>query len=175
MSFGFTMVQNAYVVESLRASCEQMYRDFGMGPWIILEGFRLGNHKYRGTDAEDVIVDVAVTQSGELQIELVEVKSDGPNALSDMFTGKGTVFHHVAHLSDDYDFETVRDNLARAGHEIAGEFEVQGQRICFLDTRASLGHMLELYADIKHERNVYKQIRDVCDNWDGKELFLSWS
>lgn len=174
MSFGLTMVQNAYVVQSLPDAIEQMHKSFGMGPWIVLNDFLLSNHVYRGEKGEDVTVDVAVTQSGDVQIELVQLKCDTPNALRDMYPGTGTVFHHVAHLSDDYDYEEVRAGLLAAGHPLSSEFSVHGQNICFFDTRASLGHMLELYEDIEHERGVYRHIREVCEGWDGKDLIVGW-
>lgn len=168
------MVQNAYVVESLYDAAKSMHRDFGMGPWITLPDFQLGNHVYRGAEAEDIRIDVAVTQSGDVQIELVQLKCETPNALRDMYPGKGVVFQHVAHLSEDYDYDQVRADLVGAGYSIASEFSIQGQNICFVDTRATLGHMLELYSNIEFERGVYRHVRDVCNNWDGKDLFLDW-
>jgi hypothetical protein len=173
MSLSIKMVQNAYVVESIEEAAEEFHKSFGLGPFMVVRDFKLANHKYRGTKTDDVIVDAAVTQSGDLQIELVKVKSNVPNAISDMHSGKGTVLHHVAHICDDY--EKTRDDLVKAGYPIASEFTVgQGSEICFIDTRAAFNHMLELYSDSKFEKELYRIVRETTEKWDGRNLFIEW-
>ena len=175
MSFGMKMVQNAYIVESLDEACNQMHKLFGLGPFIIVRGIKLENHRYRGTKTDDVIVDAAVAQSGEQQIELVELKNDVPNAMRDMYPGKGVVMHHVAHLDDDYDYKKIRDELVAAGYPVASEFNIHGGTdVCLVDTRPLFGHMLQLYSDIPFEQAMYKRAREITDAWDGKDVIVEW-
>jgi hypothetical protein len=176
MPFNIKIVQNAYVVESLDDACAELHRTFGMGPFLVVRDFRMGNHTYRGNKADDIVVDAAVTQSGDLQIELVQMKSKGPDAISDMYKpGSGMILHHVAHICENNDYEEIKDLLAASGAPLASEFAIDGGgKVCFMDTRSTLGHMVELYEDSVWENELYRIVREKTANWDGQQLFVDW-
>ena len=80
-------------------------------------------------------------------------------------------FHHSAIFTRDYEAE--KRALELAGYPVAMEMAGPGDgRICYVDTRAALGHMLELYPDQPGLRNVYSFIRSGTSNWDGRELIM---
>ena len=113
-------------------------------------------------------------QSGDLNIELVQLLSTTPSAFHDMYPDGGEGFHHVAMFCDDYALR--RDAFVADGFEIASEFTVSfGARICYVDARASLGHMIELYPESDIIRGMYQQARDAARDWDSKDLIIPWS
>jgi hypothetical protein len=175
LPFGLKMVQNAYAVESVEGACIDLHKKFGMGPFLMVRDFKLENHRYRGVKTEDVIVDAAVVQSGDLQIELMKVTSEGPNAISDMHDGKGVVMHHTAHICDEGQYENIRDGFVASGFPIASEFTVGGgHEVCFIDTRSAFNHMLELYSDGVFERAMYQIVRERAENWNKRDIFVDW-
>jgi len=167
-------VQNCYVVADLDASCRRMHDIYGIGPFIGGKEVVLDNHVYRGTVAEPVRLRGVFVQSGDHNIELVELLSDAPSAFHDMFARRQEGFHHAAVFADDY--EATRDRFVAAGMPVASEFTVSfGAMICYLDARDTLGHMIELYPENDIIRGMYRQTREEAQAWDGRDLIVPWS
>jgi len=165
------VVQNCYVVRDLEAACRQFAELYGIGPFVGGGEGVLEDHMYRGRPSPPVRLKAAFVQSGDLNIELVEVLSDGPSAFHDMFPNGETGFHHVAIFSDDYEAE--RDRLIGLGMPVASEFTILGDlRLSYIDARATLGHMIELYPEAETLRALYRRTRQAAEGWDGKQLFV---
>lgn len=168
------IVQNCYVVPDLEAACARFNRLYGIGPFIGGTPFTLGNHFYRGSPAKPIKLRGVFVQSGDLNIELIELLSDGPSAFHDMFARGDGGFHHVAMFSTDYG--ATRDRYAAEGLPVASEFTTPfGAKICYIDARATLGHMIELYPENSIIRAMYAQAKDAVAKWQGHPLILPWS
>ena len=169
------VVQNCYVVPNLEEACQQFNAVYGIGPFIGGGEAALEGHVYRGRDADPIRIKGVFVQSGDLNIELVEVLSDGPSAFTELFPGKTGGLHHVAVFCTDY--EAQRDALVAAGYPVASEFTVSfGAQICYIDTRPLLGHFIELYPEHDIIRDMYARTREEAENWDGSgDLIRPWS
>lgn len=167
------IVQNAYVVRDLEQSCARLHALLGIGPFVGGVEVVLDDHRYRGKPAEPIRLRGVFVQSGDLNIELVEILSTGPSAFHDMF-GKGDQgLHHVAMFSDDYEAEKGR--WAAAGHAVVSEFTTGfGAQICYIDARDTLGHFVELYPEHSIIRAMYAQAVDEARDWDGRQLIVPW-
>ena len=167
------VIQNCYVVKDLDEACRRLHRLYGIGPFLGGGTGQLADHVYRGRPAPPIEIRGVFVQSGDLNIELVQLLSMTPSAFHDMFPAGAEGFHHVAMFCDDY--AARRDAFAAEGFEIASEFTVSfGAQICYVDARAALGHMIELYPENDIIRGMYQQTRDSARNWDGKELIIPW-
>jgi hypothetical protein len=168
------IVQKCYVVKDLEEACRRLHAIYRIGPFVGGVPTSLSNHVYRGISAPPVTLNSVFVQSGELNIELIQLISDGPSAFSDMFSIGDYGFHHVAMFSDNYGAE--RDSFVAAGFPVASEFSVNfGATICHLDARPTLGHMIELYPENAIIRDMYRQARDAAVGWTGKELIIPWA
>jgi hypothetical protein len=91
-----------------------------------------------------------------------------------MFEGNGQGFHHQAVFCADY--EAQRDALVTQGFAVASEFSVPcGAKICYVDTRSALGHMIELYPPDGALKELYRQTRDASQGWDRPQLMIAWA
>jgi hypothetical protein len=168
-----TVVQNCYVVRDLELACRRMNRLYGLGPFVGGARSELGHHIHRGNPAPPIVLRSVFAQSGDLNVELVQLESQTPNAFLDVYPQGGDGFHHIAVFCDDYAGE--RDRLVSEGFEVASEFTLSfGVSICYLDARASLGHMIELCPEHEIIRDRYRQAREAAKAWDREELFLPW-
>lgn len=164
-------VQLAYVARSLPEKCEQLFAAFDIGPFVVASNIELVNHRLWGKPAEPFVIDAAFAQSGELNIEVLQLKSPGPNAMTVMFQGASEGIQHIACFCPDMAAE--RDRLARLGYPPVSEFQFGGEvDICFSDTRKIFGHMVELYQDHPALHALYARVRGLRDGWDGKTLFF---
>ncbi len=168
------IVQNCYVVADLEEGCARFNRLFGIGPFVGGNSFELGDHVYRGRPAPPVAMRGVFVQSGDLNIEIVEVNSRTPSAFADMFGAGEEGLHHVAMFCDDY--AASRDRFVAAGMPVASEFVLGfGPQICYIDARQPLGHMIELYPENAIIRGMYAQARDAAARWDGRQLIVPWA
>jgi hypothetical protein len=166
------VVQNCYIVRDLEHACRRLNLMYGIGPFVGGQDGVLMAHTYRGREEEPIRIRGAFVQSGELNIELVQLVSTTPSAFHDMFPNGQEGLHHVAVFTHDYDKE--RDAFVAAGYPVASEFTALGKQICYIDARDPLGHMIELYPPHKTIRAMYQKTRDAAAAWDGSELIIPW-
>lgn len=165
------IVQNCYVVGNLEEGCARFHKLYGIGPFVGGAIMELTEHVYRGQPAPSIRLRAAFAQAGDINIELLEVVSDAPNAFRDMFPRGTEGFHHVAMFCDD--FVATRDHFVKMGYPAVSEAcLLPGVRVGFIDARPAIGHMIELYPENEIIRSVFRQIRTAADNWDGKNLIV---
>ena len=127
--------------------------------------------RYRGRATPGLEVTLAWAYSGALQYEIVVQHDDGPSVFRDVVEQRGYGFHHFGRFTTNFDAEV--EQLTKLGHEKA--FEAQAgevldfARVVYLDTRDTIGAMLEIaeYRDLI--ANLYRQIQAASVNWDGKD------
>ena len=167
----FRVVQLAYVVTELEAACQTFRELYGIGPFFRSPTHALPNVRYRGSPTEPVVIDVAFAQSGDMNIELVAQISPGPSAFREMYAEGEQGLHHVAVFASDYAAD--HQALIDAGHEEVMDLRRGDDcRICFIDARPTLGHMIELYTDHPLLRHLYAFVRKETERWNGKDLIL---
>ena len=169
-----TIVQNCYVVRDLDEACARLGALYGIGPFVGGGEGTLDNHVHRGAPAPPIRIRGVFVQSGDLNIELVELLSDAPSAFHDMYPDGGEGFHHNAMFCPDY--TATRDAFVAAGMPVASEFVTAfGAKICYMDARATHGHMIELYPEDATIRAMYARARSAAEDWDGRDLIVPWS
>lgn len=161
------------MVADLEAACARLHRLYGMGPFVGGGEGVLDRHSYRGEPAPPIRIRGVFVQSGELNVELVQLVSTTRSAFHDMFTGNGEGMHHTAMFCADY--AGTRDAWVAAGYPVASEFETGfGAKICYVDARRDHGHMVELYPEHPVIRAMYREAREAAARWDGRELIVPW-
>lgn len=162
--------QLAYKVNDLEAAAAAHHRKFGSGPFFVLRHVALSSSQHRG---EERAFDhsSAYGQWGSVMVELVVQHNPEPSALHDMFPfGSGEEgLHHAALFVDDLEADIAR--FAAEGAPLAQlSVTASGTDFAFIDARASLGHMLELYEPTPQLTGFYDFVAAPSQNWDGKDL-----
>lgn len=161
--------QLAYKVNDLEAAAAAHHRQFGSGPFFVLRHVALASSVHRGVErAFDH--SSAYGQWGGVMVELVVQHNADDSALHEMFPwGSGREgLHHAALFVDDLEGEIAR--FAAEGAPLA-QLSVTsgGTTFAFVDTRAHLGHMLELYEPTPQLTGFYDFVADAAKGWDGRE------
>ena len=129
-------------------------------------------HTYRGREEEPIRIRGVFVQSGELNIELVQLVSTTPSAFHDMFpTGKKVSTTSPSSPMTTRANATPSSPPATPSPASSLRF---GEQICYIDARDPLGHMIELYPPHKTIRAMYQKTRDAAAAWDGRELIIPW-
>lgn len=160
-------VQIAYHVPDPAAAAIEAARTFGWGPFFLFEHIPLQSCHYRGR-ASAFDHSSAYGQAGELMVEFITQHGDEPSVVRDVYRGHERGIHHVAHFVPGLEeavagygalgFETAMDAVTR-----------DGVRFAMLDTRATLGHLLELYEPGPGLTRFYDYVRRKAQGWDGHE------
>ena len=162
--------QLAYKVNDLETAAAAHHRQFGSGPFFVVRHVALQSSHHRGVE-RPFDHSSAYGQWGAMMVELVVQHNPEPSALHEMFPyGSGAEgLHHAALFVDDLGAAIAR--FARDGAPLAQlSVTATGTAFAFVDTRASLGHMLELYEPSEMLTGFYDVVAAAARGWDGRDL-----
>ena len=92
--------QIGYVVRDIHAAMEHWVRQ-GVGPWFYIEDVTTDYFRYRGKDS-DLKMSVALANSGDVQLELIQQRNDAPSVYKDFLDAGREGAQHIAYWSTDY-------------------------------------------------------------------------
>jgi hypothetical protein len=161
--------QLGYVVRDIEAAMEAWLAN-GVGPWFYFETVEVDYFRHRGVDSP-LQMSVALANSGELQIELIQQRNDAPSLYREFLSAGREGFQHVSYWTSGYQalYEQALGNGFSVGHEgcIGGE---QG-RFAYLEAAGTTetGTLVEI-SDISGPKGVFfAHVRDAARQWDGSE------
>lgn len=156
--------QFAWHVPDMERAAEYWAETAGVGPFFVSDVDAAGYNgfSYRGGSGE-LTMRVGWAESGQGQIELIQVTSAAPNIYHDLIAADQTAFHHVGVWSDDYAADKAQ--LSQR-YEVAMDMGVD-TNICYFDTSAESGTMLELIERNDGIVGLFSLIRQAAVDWDG--------
>jgi len=158
--------QNGYIVRDIDAAMKHWVEVMGVGPWYYIDRVEIDWFRHRGMDS-DVEMSIALANSGDLQIELIQQRNDAPSMYKEFLDAGHEGLQHVAYWSTDY--QALYDEALRLGYKIGHEGQIGGEqgRFAYLDTEAHPGTVIEISDISGHKGAFFDHIRDVSANWDG--------
>jgi Glyoxalase/Bleomycin resistance protein/Dioxygenase superfamily len=160
-------MQIAYSVPDVDAAAARWAAEFGAGPFFIRRHIEGRDVVYRGAPA---VFDhsSAYGQWGSLMVELLQDHGTAPSIVRERFGVQETGLHHMAFVVPHLGAAT--DHLASLGFELAMSARSTNTRYHFIDTVATLGHMVELYERSDRLDGFYASVRDASVGWAGDNL-----
>lgn len=155
--------QIGYVVTDLDEAMAG-WVELGVGPWFVMRGLPM-QALYRGEPC-DTSLSVAWSNSGELQIELIQQLDDTPSIFTEFLNARGAGFHQLAYWTTDF-AETMRA-VEEAGWPVVWSGgEGYGVRFAYVEptnTPAAVVEISEL-TDATAANAIF--IHDAAAEWDG--------
>lgn len=156
--------QLGYVVRDIQAAMDRWIRH-GVGPWFYIENVMPEYFRYRGTDS-DLRMSVALANSGDLQLELIQQRNDAPSMYKDFLASGREGAQHIAYWTTDY--QALYDRVLTAGYAVGQEGDIGG-RFAYLDTEQEQGTVIEISDISGPKSHLFAYIREVATVWDGAE------
>jgi hypothetical protein len=157
--------QNGYIVRDLDHAIEQ-WIGAGIGPWFTLRETELVGTSFHG-DRSDPVLSIAWSNSGDLQIELIQPHGDRPSVYKEFLDAGHEGIHHVAFWTADYD--KVMARAAEAGWTVVQSGDSGGAaRFAYLDMGIG-GTVVEITEQNEGGAGMNEQIRDAAASWDGTD------
>ena len=159
--------QVGYVVRDIEASMER-WLELGVGPWFYIEKVETDWFRYRGEESP-LEVSIALANSGELQLELIQQRNDAPSAYKDFLDAGREGAQHLAYWTTEY--QALYDQVLALGFRVAHEGSIGGPqgRFAYLDTEFDPGTVIEI-SDISGPKGkLFAHIRKLAADWDGSD------
>ena len=162
----YTVRQLAYVVTNMDAALTYWTETLKVGPFFLFEHCPLKDQVYRGKPGS-VDVDIALGNSGALQIELIYQRNDAGSVYKEFLDAGRVGVHHFGLMPEDY--KAACAQYAALGHEAAFECTVGGADLVYFDTVDTIGHFTELWDNHAVFKDLFMQIENAAAGWDGSD------
>ena len=158
--------QNGYVVSNIERAMHHWINVLGVGPWFYIEQAQMDWFKHRG-QSSDVEVSIALANSGDLQIELIQQRNDAPSMYKEFLDAGHEGLQHMSYWTEDYAglYRKALDH----GFEVGHEGSINDGGFAYFDTQMHPGTVIEI-SDISGSKGrFFEYIRKRADEWDGTD------
>ena len=159
---------SAYVVEDIETTVSRLVDQLGAGPFFLIESVPLENVLSRGEPAE-FAHNSAFGSCGDGAIELMEPISLAPERVKQRFSAPRPGVHHVAYVVPAAEVAEVRRSLDQRGLPEYLSAQLGETSNTFHDASATLGHDIEIHADVQGLRDFFGMVSGGAEGWDGSE------
>jgi hypothetical protein len=153
-------VQIAYAVSEVAVAAERFAAQTGAGPFFVRAHIPVTHVRVFGAPGE-FDHSSAYGQWGEVMVELVEEHTPP-------LVPPGSGVHHVAFFVDAT-AAAVAECAGRGWPEALWAETSGGFPFAFCDSRADLGHFVELYSPTPRLQAFYAMVRDASLGWSGAD------
>jgi len=154
--------QLGFVVSNIEETAHQWISNFGAGPFFVLRDMTFSGWRYQG-ELQDIQLDIAFGQCGDMMAEFIYPKGDWPNVYGDQRSGDACALHHHGYLVQDMGAAELR--LGREA--VASAQFTDSAELRYYDLRHSLGFFVEFITDCEETRAFFDRTREAASVWDG--------
>ena len=162
--------QNGYVVRDIEVALEHWTNVLGVGPFFYMEQVKVDDLRYRGqpTNAE---ASIALANSGELQIELIQLRNDAPSMWRDFLDAGHEGLQHFAYWMETPEaMDVALERAASLEYEVGQSGTVgENGRFVYLCTEAHPGTVVELSEACGWKAEFFRKVAKAAENWDGSD------
>lgn len=163
-----SITQNGYVVKDIRAAMDHWIKVLGVGPWFYIDRVKTDYFRHRGVESP-VEMSIALANSGDLQIELIQQRNDAPSMYKEFLESGREGLQHVAYWTKD--FQAVYDRALSLGYNVGHEGQIGGPqgRFAYFDTELHPGTVVEISDISGNKGKFFEYIRRLSLDWDGTD------
>src|SRR5271154_3431072 len=154
------------VVRDVEAAMRHWVEVCGVGPWFYAERLPLTGFRYRG-QAHDIHISVALANSGDVQLELIQQRDSTPSMYQDFLAAGHEGLQHWSSWPEDYHARLER--ALRDGWTGGQGGDSAGWRFVYSRTEAPPATVGETAALPPARRRVFDAVRAAAIDWDGTD------
>lgn len=162
------VTQNGYVVRDIRAAMDHWINVLGVGPWFYVDRVKTDYFRHRGADSP-VEMSIALANSGDLQIELIQQRNDAPSMYKEFLDSGREGLQHMAYWTKEY--QAVYDRALSLGYKVGHEGQIGGPlgRFAYFDTELHPGTVVEISDISGGKGKFFEHIKRAALDWDGTD------
>ena len=163
--------QIGIVVRDIDAAMTHWIEVCGVGPWFYVDKLPLTEFSYRGTRHDNIHISIALANSGEVQIELIQQRCHTPSMYQDFLQAGHEGMQHWSSWPKDYD--ALLQRASSNGYAIGQQGNSARGRFVYLRNAGHPGTVIEM-ADMTPEReSIFNGIRTAAIGWNGNDPIRS--
>ena len=161
--------QVGYVVRDIEAAMRH-WAALGVGPWFYKARIESTEFSYYGKPSRLPQLSIALANSGDLQIELIQQRDDAPTLYVDTLARNGECAQHVAYWTMDRFDDWCRQLQALGyteGH--SGRMGAGRGRYAYFLRPDHPSAMIEISESTGGKAEYFVQVREAARHWDGSD------
>ncbi len=158
--------QVAYVVRDIESAMKYWTEVVGVGPFFYLPKITSSHSTYRG-HATSLQLSIGISQSGPLQIELIQQHNDVPSQFRAFLDAEREGQHHIAFWTTQFDADLER--YTQEGLEILSTANLAPNRNAFFSSEHHPGTLIELSEISGAKGEFFRRVAEIAASWDGSD------
>jgi hypothetical protein len=140
---------------------------YGYRPWYYVEKVLVEDFRYKNIPS-DMQISIALSNSGYLQMELIQQRNDAPSLYHDFLNIAGEGMHHIAYWTEAEQFDEQSKLFLTNGYTVghSGNIGTNGRFIYYVNQKLP-GTIIELSEMSGFKGEYFKAIAESAMNWDG--------
>jgi len=163
--------QLGFVVHDLDLALEYWTKTLGVGPFFTIRKITPEQWRYREQPSPAACVSLALANSGDVQIEIIQQHDDHPSVGRDFLASGRQGFNHVSswRTRAEYDATMARMQAGVTAVIHEGVVPGSGERFAYLATDSGPGGFLFEPADVMDTCHPLMQMAaNAARDWDGR-------
>ncbi|HSV53062.1 MAG TPA: VOC family protein [Burkholderiaceae bacterium] len=142
----------------------------GVGPWFYSENLVPIEFRYRGQASGVPIISMALANSGDVQIELIQQINDAPSLYLETLVRNGECAQHVAYWTMDR-YQEFQHHLTAQGfiEGHAGRMTADRGPFAYFIHPDVPSLMIEISDNTGGKAEYFEQVRQASIGWDGRD------
>ncbi len=161
------MRQVGVVVRDIEAAMTHWSEVCGIGPWFYTDRLALTAFTYMGQRHDDIHVSIALANSGDVQIELIQQRCETPSLYRDFLAAGHEGMQHWSSWPVEY-----QANIERAlanGYTIGQQGESARGPFVYFRNEGHPGTVIEMAQATPERMRIFDQVRQAALDWDGSD------
>ena len=159
--------QMGYVVRDIDAAMRHWVDACGVGPWFYAERLPLFAFSYRGVRHDGIHLSIALANSGDVQLELIQQRCETPSMYRDFLAAGHEGLQHWSSWPEDYD--ALYERAVANGYAVGQEGDGPRGRFVYFANEGHPGTVIEMAHLTPTRRRIFDRIRAAAQGWDGHD------
>ncbi len=139
----------------------------GIGPWFYTDRLPLTGFTYRGQRYDDIHLSIALANSGEVQLELIQQRCERPSMYREFLAAGHEGMQHWSSWPSDYDL--VYQRALSSGYMVGQEGDSARGRFVYFRNEGHPGTVIEMADATPARLRIFDAIRAAARDWDGND------
>ena len=161
------MRQIGIVVRDIEAAMNHWVDVCGVGPWFFTDKLPVTAFSYRGGNFDDIHLSIALANSGDVQLELIQQRCDTPSMYRDFLAAGYEGMQHWSSWPVDY--EDKLQHALSAGYSVGQQGDSARGRFVYLWDEGHPGTVIEMAHMTPTRKSIFDAIRAAAVGWDGTD------
>lgn len=159
--------QIGIVIRDIEAAMQHWIEVCGVGPWYYTDKLPVTRFHYTDQQFDDIHLSVALANSGDVQLELIQQRCDTPSMYQDFLGARHEGMQHWSSWPEDYD-DRLEHALAN-GYSVGQAGDTPRGPFVYLHQEGHPGTVIEMAHMTDARRRIFDAVRAAAVDWDGAD------